>query len=179
MPAPPSDPVPGGSPSEPLAGEFTPEDLSSAVPHVAYDDPTVTVRLGRRGFRTDVRVRGFALTADEPAAVGGTERGPTPYDLLGAALGACTAMTLRMYADRKGWPLHGVGVRLTHDRVGAADCEVCADEDTGMDRLTRHLALEGPLTEEQRRRLVEIADRCPVHQTLERASYVVTVLEAA
>lgn len=155
---------------------FTPTDLSSAAP-TAYADPTVTTVLGPDGFRTAVHARGFTLTADEPAGVGGTEAGPTPYDLLAAALGACTGMTLRLYAARKGWPLTGVTVRLTHDRAHAADCEACEGGDARMDRLTRHLALAGPLTDEQRRRLAEIADRCPVHQTLERGFRVETVLE--
>lgn len=155
---------------------FRAADLSSAAP-TPYADSTVTTRIGASGFRTAIHARGFTLTADEPTGVGGTEAGPTPYDLLAAALGACTAMTLRMYADRKGWPLRGTTVRLTHDRLHAEDCAACEEGDVRLDRLTRHLTLDGPLTDDQRRRLAEIADRCPVHQTLERGFHVETVLE--
>ncbi len=155
---------------------FSPADLSSTAA-TPYADPTVTTTIGAAGFRTEVHARGFTLTADEPAAVGGTEAGPTPYDLLAAALGACTAMTLRMYADRKAWPLQSVSVRLTHDRVHADDCAACEKKEAHLDRLTRHLTLGGPLSDEQRKRLVEIADRCPVHQTLERGFHIETVLE--
>jgi putative redox protein len=111
--------------------------------------------------------------------MGGTEAGPTPYDLVAAALGACTAMTLRLYATRKGWPLDGVEVRLSHDRVHAEDCEACPSEAVWMDRLTRELVLRGPLTDAQRARLVEMADRCPVHLTLERSVRVETRLADA
>jgi putative redox protein len=106
------------------------------------------------------------LTADEPVSIGGTDTGPNPYELLLAALGACTSMTLRMYADRKGLPLWRTTVRLRHDRVHAEDCTQ-VDQPTGMlSRISREIDLDGPLTDPDRRRLVEIADRCPVHRTL-------------
>ena len=106
------------------------------------------------------------LTADEPVSVGGTDAGPNPYGLLLAALGACTSMTLRMYADRKGLPLHRTTVRLRHDRVHAKDCEQ-TEQNVGMlSRIVREIDIEGPLNDQDRQRLVEIADRCPVHRTL-------------
>ncbi|MFB9839663.1 bifunctional alpha/beta hydrolase/OsmC family protein, partial [Actinoallomurus acaciae] len=105
------------------------------------------------------------LTADEPEPLGG-DRGPSPYDLLLAALGACTSMTVRMYARRKDWPLDRVSVRLTHTRIHAADCADCETHDGRLDRITRVIRLDGALDEDQRRRLLAIADRCPVHRTL-------------
>jgi uncharacterized OsmC-like protein len=118
------------------------------------------------GLRTEVSAGGHALVADEPENLGGTDEGPNPYDLLLAALGGCTAMTLRMYADRKGWPLESVTVRLSQDRIHAKDCEECETEEGRIDRIQREIELGGPLEEKQRRRLVEIADMCPVHRTL-------------
>lgn len=142
-------------------------------------DHRVTVHLGRARYRTGVAVRHHTLVADEPEAVGGTDQGPTPYDLLGAALGACTAMTLRMYADRQGWPLEAVTVHVEHDRVHAADCVACETQDARLDRLRRTLTLDGPLDETQRARLLEIANRCPVHRTLTSEIVIETTLAEA
>jgi putative redox protein len=161
-----------------VAAPFTPSDLSSAAPS-AFETEGVTARIGPAGLRVTAEARGHTLTIDEPAAAGGTEAGPTPYDLLAAALGACTAMTLRLYATRKGWPLEGVEVRLDHGRVHAEDCAACPDHEVGMDQLTREVVLHGPLTDAQRARLVEMADRCPVHRTLERGLKVRTRLAEA
>ena len=144
----------------------------------SYDDPTVTAEIGDAGFRTELSARGFALAADEPASVGGTETAPTPYDLVGLALGACTAMTLRMYAGRKKLPLEGVHVAVTHDKVHADDCDVCATSEVGLDRLTRTVTVSGGLTEADRAKLLEIADKCPVHRTLENGLRVETRLTA-
>jgi uncharacterized OsmC-like protein len=130
------------------------------------EDNRMMVRTGT-GLRTDVRANGYALVADEPASVGGTGSGPTPYDYLLAALGSCTAMTVRMYADRKRWPLESLTVHLSHKKVHAKDCKECETKDRKIDRIGLELELRGPLEESQRRRLLEIAERCPVHRTLE------------
>jgi len=118
------------------------------------------------GFRTEVDVAGHHLVVDEPIPVGGTDAGPSPYEMLLAALGSCTAMTLRIYADRRKWPLERVRVTLQHRKVHAEDCAECERKPTKMDVVDRIIALEGALTEEQRTKLLEIAERCPVHQTL-------------
>ena len=137
----------------------------------------VTVRIGEAGFAVEVEASSHHLKADEPKEYGGTGTGPSPYDYLLTALGACTAMTLRMYADRKGWPLKGATVRLAHHRIHARDCEDC-ESGTGMvTRIDRSLELEGDLTDEQQQRLREIADRCPVHRTLTSEIRIVDVTE--
>ncbi len=106
------------------------------------------------------------LIADEPAAGGGADSGPGPYDLVLAGLGACTSMTLQMYAKRKGFPLERVEVRLSQSRIHADDCADCESKEGYVTRIDRFITLSGPLTEEQRTRLMEIARRCPVHRTL-------------
>ena len=115
--------------------------------------------------------------ADEPESVGGFDAGPSPYDLLSAALGACTSMTLRMYAERRKVPLARVVVEVNHDKVHADDCAECSDGRTGLvDQFRRTIHLEGDLDQSQRDKLLEIADKCPVHRTLEASSSIVTTL---
>ncbi len=126
----------------------------------------VVVRIGAQGFVCDIDAGGHPLAADEPVALGGGDQGPSPYQLLNAALGACTAMTLRMYAERKKLPLEGVRVRLEHAKVHAQDCADCPQESSRVDVIEREIELEGELDAAARQRLLEIADRCPVHRTL-------------
>jgi len=129
--------------------------------------PAVVVTETREGrFQQLVEVGKHRLLADEPAAVGGLGSGLTPYDLLLAALGACTSMTLRLYAERKALPLERVSVRLQHERIHAADCANCETKEGMLDRIDRTVWLHGDLDDDQRRRLLEIADKCPVHRTL-------------
>lgn len=126
----------------------------------------VVARTEARGFATEVRAGRHALLADEPTAVGGTDMGPTPYDLLAAALATCTSMTLRMYAAHKKINFDSAEVRVTHGRIHADDCVDCEQADGMVHEFHRELVLEGNLTDAQRSRMVEIADRCPVHKTL-------------
>jgi putative redox protein len=121
---------------------------------------------GEGKFQQSVAAGPHHFLADEPIAAGGMDSGPSPYQLLLAGLGTCTAMTLRLYADQKGLPLTGVSVTLTHAKIHASDCATCETKEGKLDRIERTIALEGPLDEAQRARLVEIADKCPVHRTL-------------
>jgi uncharacterized OsmC-like protein/alpha-beta hydrolase superfamily lysophospholipase len=133
----------------------------------AGDAKTVVVReTGQGRFQQEVTVGAHRFLADEPLEVGGLDSGPGPYDLLLAGLGACTAMTLRLYAERKALPLERVTVRLNHSRIHAADCADCETKEGMLDRIERAITLRGTLDAEQRRRLLEIADKCPVHRTL-------------
>jgi putative redox protein len=136
----------------------------------------VVARTERGGYRTEVSAEAHTLLVDEPVALGGTDTGPTPYGLLAAALGACTSITLQMYAARKGWPLEEAIVRLRHRKVHALDDQACPDRPVRLDEIEREIRLEGKLTPEQRARLREIADRCPVHRTFEAGIHVRTVL---
>ena len=118
------------------------------------------------------------LLADEPVANGGNDTGPDPYAYLIAALGACTAMTLRVYARQKKWPLQKVKVRLKHAKIYATDCAECETKEGKIDRIERFIELEGPLSDEQRTRLLQIADHCPVHRTLTSEISIVTRLSS-
>ena len=126
---------------------------------------TVIVRGGIGGFPQEIVAGEHRIVSDEPASSGGTDRGPTPYDLLLAALGSCTSMTLGMYARRKQWPLERITVRLRHSRVHAED-STSEKGDAKVTIIEREVQLEGPLSAEQRGRLLDIANRCPVHLTL-------------
>lgn len=125
----------------------------------------VVARTGS-SYRTHIQAGRHTLVADEPEEVGGDDAGPTPYDLLLSALGSCTGMTLRMYADRKEWPLEETVVRLSHEKIHAADCEDCEAEAGRIDRIDREVDVQGELEPNQRERLLEIANKCPVHRTL-------------
>ena len=138
-------------------------------------DNRVVVRT-EKGYRTEILANGPPLIADEPLGVGGTNAGPTPYEFLTSALGACTSITLRMYADRKGWPLDAVEVHLQHEKVHCDDCAGVDVPGGRIDRFIREITLEGSLDEEQRQRMLQIADRCPVHRTLEKPAVVTTTL---
>ena len=142
-------------------------------------DNRVTARTPSGGFRTDLFVNGHALVADEPKSYGGTDEGPSPYDYLLAALGACTGMTLQMYAGRKEWPLEAAVVRLHHSKIHAEDCAHCEDPGHKIDRFEREIELLGELDGAQQQRLLEIADKCPVHRTLEADVLIETVLKKA
>ena len=129
---------------------------------------TVLVReTGGGKFQQEILSGPHRFLADEPVKVGGLDSGPGPYDLLLAGLGACTSMTLRLYADNKKWPLTRVSVRLMHNKIHAEDCLNCETKEGMVDRIDRNITFEGPLDAEQRKRLLEIADKCPVHRTLE------------
>jgi putative redox protein len=136
----------------------------------------VVVENGKGLFGQDLLNGRHHLVADEPRAVGGDDAGPNPYELLLMSLGACTSMTLRLYARRKQLPLTRVAVRLRHSRIHAEDC---ADCETKAGFIDREIVLEGPLDEAQRKRMMEIANMCPVHRTLTSEISIVTQLASA
>jgi putative redox protein len=139
----------------------TAQTAAEAEPH------DVLVRETRRGtFQQEITAGTHHFLADEPVAAGGLDSGPGPYDLLLAALGACTSMTLRLYADRKQLPLARTQVRLRHSRIHAADCAECETKEGMLDRIERVISFDGELDADVRKRLLEIADKCPVHRTL-------------
>lgn len=156
------------------ASRWLPAPPEPTLEQLVEDDRVVTVTPGNT-FRTEVSAGRHMFISDEPVAVGGADAGPTPYDLLVGALGTCTGMTLKAYAERKGWPLEEVTVRLVHGKVHGLDQAQCVDREPRMDRIERELTIEGAeLTDEQRQRLLEIADRCPVHRTLSAGVFVET-----
>src|SRR5436305_15316214 len=126
---------------------------------------TITVR-SRDGFQQEIQARGHRFGSDEPVDAGGSDSGPNPYELLLGALGACKAMTVRMYAQRKGWDLQSVTVELEHSRDHAKDCEDCEEKNLRVERIKVWLWFTGALDAAQQERLRQIAGRCPVHQTL-------------
>ena len=125
----------------------------------------VVVNSESEGLLQTITIGSHRLQSDEPPYWGNDE-GPNPYELLLAALGACTSMTLRMYADRKHWPLQSVQVRLCHSRIHAEDCAACDTQESMVDQIDAEITLIGDLSESQRQRLMEIAEHCPVHRTL-------------
>jgi len=143
------------------AAEKTADDGARTMP-----GEVVVAEAGDGKFTQVIRSGDHAFIADEPASFGGDDRGPGPYDLVLAGLGACTSMTVRLYADRKGWPLERVIVGLTHHKVHAEDCADCETKAGKIDEIERWLAFEGDLDSEQRARLMDIADKCPVHRSL-------------
>ena len=150
-------------------------DTGASPAEPALRDVVVVTESGAGPYGQRITAGGHQLIADEPVAIGGADSGPTPYDLLLAGLGACTAITVRMYADRKGWPLRQTTVRLRHQRIHAQDCASCETKAGQLDGIERELQFEGELTDEQRARLMDIAERCPVHRTLESEVLVSTV----
>jgi uncharacterized OsmC-like protein len=151
-------------------------DVSPAAATGVDGGSWIVTTIGASGFRADINARSHIIATDEPVSLGGTDKGPTPYELLLGALSGCTAMTLRMYADRKGWPLESVEVRMRQTRSHELDCENCTTSEVGIQHIERQIDLRGALTQEQRVRLIEIADRCPVKQTLERGIKVETAV---
>lgn len=127
---------------------------------------SVIVRGHGSGFAQEILAGRHHLRADEPALAGGGDTGPSPYEFLLAALGACTSMTLGMYARRKAWPLEDITVHLRHSKIHAVDCAECETKDGMLDRIERDIQVGGVLSDEQRAKLLEIADKCPVHRTL-------------
>jgi len=134
--------------------------------NASNNPPRVIVRGGGAGFAQEIEIGPHRLKGDEPLAFGGTDTGPSPYDFLLVSLGTCTSMTISLYAQRKGWPLDSVTVLLHHSKIHAIDCAECETKVGKIDRIEREIQLTGALTTEQRAKLMEIADKCPVHRTL-------------
>jgi putative redox protein len=139
--------------------------------------PSQVVVSSEAGLAQEIVSGSHRWRADEPAPFG-TDTGPSPYDLLLAGLGACTSMTLRLYAQRKGWDLQRVTVRLQHSRIHATDCADCETKEGYLDRIDREIELTGRLDDAQKQRLLEIAERCPVHRTLKSEINIRTSLAA-
>jgi putative redox protein len=133
---------------------------------MSEEQKEVVIHGDGEGFHQEIFINSHRLAADEPPESGGSGRGPDPYDLLLASLGACTSITITMYAQSEGLPLRGVTTRLQHSNVHADDCADCETEEGKIDWIELHIELDGPLSDEQRSQLLEIAEKCPVHQTL-------------
>lgn len=151
-------------------------DLTEKEPLVT--DHQAVARIGKKGFTTEIRAGRHSFLADEPPTVGGDDLGPTPYDLLVSGLGACTVMTMRMYADRKNWEVEEIRVHLEHDHVYEEDVQAAGDTPRKIDVIRRIIEIEGDLDEKQISRLMDIADKCPVHRTLHNELRVETSLRA-
>ncbi len=155
------------------------ETAAARTQSAVSPDTVVVVENGKGLFGQDLLNGRHRLVADEPRAVGGGDAGPNPYELLLMSLGACTSMTLRLYARRKQLPLTRVAVRLRHSRIHAEDCADCETKAGFIDRIEREIVLEGSLDEDQRKRMLEIANMCPVHRTLTSEISIVTQLAPA
>ena len=157
------------------------DGLGDAAPAATKGSPadgSVVVEETRKGkFTNEVRAGAHTIVMDEPTSVGGLDSGMNPYDLLLAALGGCTSMTLRMYADHKKLPVDRIAVRLNHKKIHAQDCADCETREGKIDLIERELEIAGDLDETQRERMLQIADRCPVHITLETENRIVTKLK--
>ncbi len=136
----------------------------------------IVTETGKGRYTQEITIGKHVLTADEPINSGGNDTGPSPYDLLLASLGACTSMTLRMYAELKKIPLQKVTVILRHEKIYAIDCAACENSGSKIDHIDRQIALQGNLTTEQRKQLLEIANKCPVHRTLISETMITTEL---
>jgi putative redox protein len=145
----------------------------------AADGRIIVTDSGRGRFEQLLFAGRHLVAADEPVADGGADAGPGPYDLLLMALGACTSMTLRLYASRKHWPLERTVVRLSHEKRYGEDCRDCADKNVGIDHIDCRIELIGALDDSQRARLLEIANKCPVHRTLTSTIQISTSLKTA
>ena len=161
------------------AARYLPKVATGEATPLVARDGAVVAKTYKLGFRTEVAAGNHHFLADEPLQVGGTDLGPTPYDLLAAALATCTSMTLKMYAAHKKIDLHSATVSVEHGKVHAEDCVDCENASGMIDEFRRELLLDGDLTQEQRQRMLEIADRCPVHKTLHNEIKVRTKLVSA
>jgi putative redox protein len=129
-------------------------------------EPHVVVHGDAKGFAQKIDIGSHHIVADEPGSYGGTDSGASPYDLILAALGACTSMTIGLYARKRSWPLEKIAVSLWHSKIHATDCDDCETKEGRIDRIEMEIHLDGAVTDEQRAKLMEIAGKCPVHQTL-------------
>ena len=148
--------------------------MAAIDPAVALMEGEALAHSDNKGFCTSLDIAGHAMVADEPVAVGGTDAGPSPYGLLSGALASCTAMTLHAYARMKGLPVTDIRVRVKHEKVHEVDCERTDDAGAKLDRLERTIWIEGDLDDNARARMLQIAERCPVHQTLGQQVKIVT-----
>lgn len=130
------------------------------------DKKIVHIHLGKNNYRTVMTAGNHELISDEPERAGGEDLGPDPYDYLLMSLGSCTVITLRMYADRKEWPMEDIYVEMRHHKDHAEDCEDCDDPKARIDKIEKEIIIRGDLTDEQIDRLLEISKKCPVHRTL-------------
>ena len=128
------------------------------------ENVVLTYKKGK--FQHEAQAGNHIWIVDEPQSMGGDDEGPSPYDMILAALGACTSMTIMMYARQKGWPLEDLSVELSHDRIYAKDCQDCETNEGQVDEIHRKITLMGPLSDEQIERLTKVGERCPVHRAL-------------